>query len=193
MFIVEASYSLLPSHFPSTVHLSTCFHFVFYKADVRLCQDSFPLLPFKINTYFFPFSWLRRVSLMATQAAARPSMGMGKSWNPVLNTLQHLCCCHSLGAGQQSWQQPCRSTRSPLKPLVLLPHGAGSSPPHRQRQAGQQARLASGTEGRWGHRRDRKKWNIGPASSDTVSNPVTHALLVDSLSPQIRNSVALLL
>lgn len=59
MFILQGSYSLLLLHFQSREHTSTHFHFAFYKADFRLCQDPFLLLPFTINKFVFPFSQLR--------------------------------------------------------------------------------------------------------------------------------------
>lgn len=148
---------LFTSAFTFSLH-STSKHLVSFCFFIKQMLDSVRIpshsSPSRSTRTFSPFPGSEHVSLMATQAAARPLMGMGKSWNPVLNTLQHLCCCHSPGTGPQSWQQPCCSTRSPLNPQVLLPHGAGSSPPHRQRQAGQQVRLASGTEGRWAHREE---------------------------------------
>lgn len=68
-------------HSTSKHLFSFCF---FYKADVRLCQDSFPLLPFKINPYFFPFSWLRACEPDGHTSCCTSFDGDGEKLKPCL-------------------------------------------------------------------------------------------------------------
>lgn len=132
MFILEVSYSLLLLHFCSREHISTCFHFAFYKADYIDCQDPFPLLPFMINKGFFHF--------FSSSDLVR---------------LRHTGCCVSFqGDGEEPiiphraafvlLPQPSRTAEwaAAVEPL-LLPQGSGSSPPHSHCQAGEPVRLLS--------------------------------------------------
>lgn len=129
MFVLEISCSLLLLHFRSREHVSTCFHFAFYKADFRLCRDPFPRLPFVINKVFFPFSQLRPCQ---TDEPRRLRHVLPRRWGrakPLSFLLQHLCCCHGPAAEQ---------TAAPEPPMPL-PRGSGSSPPHRCCWAGEPA------------------------------------------------------
>lgn len=123
MFTLEGSYSLLLLHFRSRKLISTCFHFAFYKAGFRLCQDPFPLLPFMINKVFFPFSWLRPCQ---TDEPRRLLRVLPRRWGRAKTPSflpQHLRCCHSpaaeLQSGQQLWRHRCHCHGRPAPPRPM--------------------------------------------------------------------------
>lgn len=158
-------------HFRSREHVSTCFHFAFYKADFRLCRDPFPRLPFVINKGFFPFSQLRPCQ---TDEPRRLQRVLPRRWGrakPLSFLLQHLCCCHGPAAEQQSRQQ-LQSHRSRYHGVQLLP-----TP---QALLGKRASygLLSLAVGRQGHGKetDASKIFALPAS-DTVSSSITNTRL----------------
>lgn len=106
MFILEVRYSLLLLHFCSTEHISTCFHFAFYKADfikqildsVEIPSHSSPLWSTRVFFSPFPGSDLVR----PTSQADRCMFFQGDGEEPKPHLSYHSICTVATAQQQNS-------------------------------------------------------------------------------------------